>query len=182
MSTVSYNLKKSDIPEYQLKVAERGCCPAIMEINYFQTKGELNVTADTSGLFHLKTFLTGDAMLAPGAAQSSLCLFKETLGALRRTVEAVDAMQEYLIPLSSIALELEYLYFEKRKGKAMLLLMPSQKNFAESMAAVCTEIFSLNPRSSADVIAQRLLSQNFETLLDCRAMLRLLSSWELELA
>lgn len=60
--------------------------------------------------------------------------------------------------------------------------MPSQINLTESVAALCAEIFSVNPASSADVIAQRLLLQNAEALLDCKAMLRLLSSWEFELA
>jgi hypothetical protein len=182
LTSVSYSLIKRDIPDYQLQIAEKGCCPALAVISCFRAEDRLNVTADTSGLFHFKTFLSLDAMSAPGVSQSSLGLFKETLGALRRTVEAIQSIQEYLIPLSSLTLELEYLYFDKRKGKAVLFLMPSQKNLTDSMSALCLEIFSVNPASSADVIAQRLLLQNAETLLDCKAMLRLLSSWEFELA
>lgn len=180
MTKLVYALPGSAISDHQLQVVTRGCCRGMVGASYIQTKESLQMTAAVSGLFHLRTFLT--AQNSPGErSDGNLHLFKEVLGWLRRILEALDLAEEYLIPFDSIGLELDFIYFETRKGRALLLLNPSEKGFIERLQLLCMEIFSMDPRSNADVIAERLLRVNAECLLDRKAVLRLLSSWEYEL-
>ena len=180
MNEVKYEIAKIGTCEQQLQVMKRGCCSSIIKGDFYLEGNVFNVTTVVSGFFHLETFLKNGSLYAE-RFESSAKLYKDTLGWLRKIVEALLLSEDYLIPSQALSIRLEDLYYESEQGPALLLLKPSQGEFFEKVCKVCDEIFAICPQSNADIIRKQLQIQNANALLSLQDLLRLLSSWACEL-
>lgn len=180
MNEVKYEIALKDTCEQQLQLLKRGCCPSIVKGSFYVEKDICRVTADVSGLFHLKTFLENEESHEE-RFESSARFYKGILSWLRKIVEAFVSVEMFLVPESAISIRLEDLYFESEQGRAVFLLKPSDEGFFEKLCNVCNEIFEICPQSNADIIRSRLETQNASALLSTQDLLRLLSSWACEM-
>lgn len=181
MNQVNYEMNLKDINEHKLQILKRGACPSILKGSFYIEQDICHVTIDVCGLFHLKTFLN-EKGVEHKRFESSVQLYRETLGWLRKIVESALLAGDYLIDKNMFSMLLEDLYFESKKGRACLILKPSEESFFQRLCTLCNDIYTNCPASNADVLRGRLEEQNAKAVLSLQDILRLLSSWEYELS
>ncbi len=179
MTQIGYTLAEPVPAAYKMEILRRGCCPALAEASICEEGGTVRITVHTGGLFHPASCMESwkskdESRLSEGAIFG-------ILGWLRRITQACAVLAEYMIWEEDVSLRLADLYFENERGPARLLLKPGGAGLVSALCSLCLEMHEAYPDCNADLVARRLSERNGTQLLDRRALLSFLSSWEFEL-
>ena len=175
MTTLEYTIEKGSIYEYQLELLRSGKCKALLPGSYYVEGDNIRILCETSGTISLPEMLKSrDLELLSG--------FRSMLRALRRIIEASQLAEGYMIDNSKLSFAAGDIYFDADDGRAKLLLKPGQQSLVSSITALCGELGKRCPGVNAAVLSERLENEARRGTLGGERMLRLLSSWEFELA
>ncbi len=179
MTHIGYTLAAPALAAYKVEVLRRGCCPALAEASICVEGADIRIMVHTGGLFHPASCMENRKSIETGRLVEGMVPL--ILGWLRRIIEACGILEEYMIFEEDISLRLEDLYFENERGPARLLLKPGGAGLVDALSRLCLEMHDAYPGCNADLVARRISERNGTQLLDRRALLSFLSSWEFEL-
>jgi len=175
MTTLEYTIEEGSVCEYQLELLRSGRCRALLPGSYYLEDGRVRILCDTSGTLTLFQMLKG-------RGDELLSGYRSLLSVLRRIIEAVQLAEGYLIEDSKLSFNAEDIYFNADDSRARLIIKPGCETLSDAVSGICRELCRRSAGVNSDVLAEKIEKESRRGSIGSERMLRLLSSWEFELA
>lgn len=175
MMTVEYTIEAGSVYKYQLELLRSGRCKALLPGSYYIEGGLVHILCRSSGTLTLFQMLKG-------SEDELLSGYRSLLSVLRTVIEAAQLAEGYLIESSKLSFSAEDIYFSADDGRARLILKPGAGSLSDAVSDICRELCRRSAGVNADVLAEKIEKESKRGSIGSERMLRLLSSWEFELA